>query len=130
MAQSRLFLLLAALLGASAMGMGAFATHSLRPQLSDRLLAIFETAARYQMYHALALLLVALLVTVVDGPSPWLTAAGWCFVAGVAVFSGSLYALSLTGISVLGAITPLGGLGLIGGWLCLAMAAFTTEALT
>lgn len=129
MAQNRLFLLLAALLGASAMGMGAFATHSLRPQLSERLLAIFETAARYQMYHALALLLVALLVTVVDVPSPWLTAAGWCFVAGVAVFSGSLYALSLTGISVLGAITPLGGLGLIGGWLCLAMAAFTTEAL-
>jgi uncharacterized membrane protein YgdD (TMEM256/DUF423 family) len=123
MATERLFVAIAAVLGGSAVAAGAFATHALKSQLSDRLLTIFETGVRYQMYHALALLLVAVLLGQGLGASGLLTLAGWAFVAGVAVFSGSLYALSLTGQNLLGAVAPLGGAALIVGWGCLAAAA-------
>ncbi|HIK44203.1 MAG TPA: DUF423 domain-containing protein [Leptolyngbyaceae cyanobacterium M65_K2018_010] len=120
----RLFLALAALLGGTAVAIGAFATHTLRSQLSPRLMEIFETGARYQMYHALALAVVALALGYQLGVPTWLAIAGWAFILGIVIFSGALYALSLSGISVLGAIAPLGGALLIVGWGCLAIAAW------
>jgi len=100
------------------------ATHAFKNQLSDRALAIFETAARYQMYHALALLLVALLLSRAESQT-FFAVGGWAFMTGTIIFSGSLYALSLTDIKWLGAITPLGGVALIIGWGCLAVAALS-----
>ena len=124
----RIFLAIASIFGAISVAAGAFASHALKEQLSERSLAIFETGARYQMYHALALLLVALLLTRADLPAPpTLAAAGIAFIAGVVIFSGSLYALSLSGIKWLGAITPFGGVALIVGWGCLAIAAFSSS---
>ena len=123
MTLERLFLALAALLGGSAVAAGAFATHPLRGQLSPRLLEVFETGARYQMYHALALALVALALKTSLGNGPWLMAGGWALVLGTVVFSGSLYALSLSGIGILGAVAPLGGGVLMAGWGCLVIAA-------
>ena len=123
----RLFLAIAAMLGGTAVAGGAFASHALKDQLSERLLAIFETAVRYQMYHALALFGVALLIQRVETDGTLFTVAGWAFIVGIAIFSGSLYALSLTGVKWLGAITPLGGVALIVGWGCLAIAAFSLK---
>lgn len=120
----RIFIAIAAILGGLSVAAGAFASHALREKLSERGLEIFETAARYQMYHAIALMLVALLLSRALVPQPTLVAAGWAFIIGIAIFSGSLYALSLTDIKVLGAITPLGGVAFIAGWGCLAIAAF------
>ncbi len=117
---TQLFITLAAILGGLSVAAGAFATHGLKATLSDRALEIFETAVRYQMYHAIALLIVALLLLRTD--STILVVTGWAFIVGIAVFSGSLYALSLTDIKILGAITPVGGAAFIVGWLCLAYA--------
>ncbi len=122
MTVERLFVAIAAMLGGTAVAAGAFATHALRAQLSDRLLTVFATGARYQMYHALALVLVALVRSQGLGSPGLLTTAGWAFVAGTAIFSGSLYALSLTGQAILGAVAPLGGAVLMAGWGCLAVA--------
>jgi len=104
-----------------AVAAGAFGAHGLRARLSPELLAAFETGARYQMYHALALLAVAWAAAQWPGPLP--RAAGWCFVAGTVLFSGSLYALALSGLRWFGAITPLGGVAFLAGWVCLGMAA-------
>jgi uncharacterized membrane protein YgdD (TMEM256/DUF423 family) len=104
------------------------ASHALRDKISDRSLEIFETAARYQMYHALALLLVGLLLSIYQqSEPPTLLASGWLFVIGIALFSGSLYALSLTNVKILGAIAPLGGAALIAGWGALAFAAWSLK---
>jgi uncharacterized membrane protein YgdD (TMEM256/DUF423 family) len=117
----RTFLLLGALAGFLAVAFGAFGAHALRSRLSPDMLAVFETGVRYQMYHALALLLVAATIPHLGG---WLVqAAGWLFVAGIVLFSGSLYLLAFTGVTVLGAITPLGGVAFLAGWACLAIAA-------
>jgi uncharacterized membrane protein YgdD (TMEM256/DUF423 family) len=116
------FLLIGALTGLLAVGIGAFGAHGLRGRLTPDMLAVFETGVRYHMYHALAILLVAALVGRMDG-GRLLPAAGWCFAAGIAIFSGSLYALALTGVTVLGAITPIGGLAFLAGWACLIIAA-------
>ncbi len=115
---------IAAILGGLAVASGAFASHALKEKLAERALEIFETGARYQMYHALALLLVALLLSRAEASQTPLMASGWAFVVGIALFSGSLYALSLSGIKWLGAITPLGGVAFIVGWGCLAIAAW------
>ena len=112
---------LGALLAGLAVAAGAFGAHGLRDRLPPDMLAIFETAVRYQMYHALALLVVGSLA----GQWPAGAVAGWCFVVGIAVFSGSLYVLSLTGVRWLGAITPLGGVAFLVGWAWLAWAAAT-----
>jgi uncharacterized membrane protein YgdD (TMEM256/DUF423 family) len=117
----RLFVMLGAASGFVAVAAGAFGAHALRTRLAPDLLAVFETAARYQMYHALALLAVAWAAARWPGPLPqW---AGWLFVVGTVLFSGSLYALALSGVRWLGAITPLGGAAFLAGWLCLALAA-------
>jgi len=94
-----------------AVGRGAFGAHALKARLSPEMLAIFETGVKYQVYHALALLLLAAL----RGPSK----AAWCFTAGIVIFSGSLYILALTGIRKFGAITPIGGVLFLAGWLIL-----------
>ncbi len=101
---------------------GAFGAHALKVRLDEKLLVTFETAARYQMYHALGLGLVGLLALVKPG-AQHLDAAGWSMLVGILLFSGSLYALALTGIRGLGAITPLGGVAFLAGWVLLAMAA-------
>lgn len=124
---TQIFLSVAAILGGLSVAVGAFATHALREQISKRSLEIFETGARYQMYHALALFLVALLISRTEFPQPTLVASGWLFIIGIAIFSGSLYALSLTGIKSFGAITPLGGTVLIAGWGALAFAAWNLK---
>lgn len=121
---SRIFLLIAAILGGLGVIAGALGTHALRGPLSERALEIFGTGIRYQMYHALALLLVGVLLLHVEPPRPFLVVTGVAFVLGTLIFSGSLYGLSLTGISGLGAITPIGGAVLIVGWGCLAIAAW------
>jgi uncharacterized membrane protein YgdD (TMEM256/DUF423 family) len=115
-----LFFRLGAASGLIAVAAGAFGAHGLRSRLTPEYLAVFETAARYQMYHALALLAVAWAVG--RWPSPLTVWAGWLFVAGTVLFSGSLYALALTGVRWLGAITPLGGVAFLVGWLCLGLA--------
>jgi uncharacterized membrane protein YgdD (TMEM256/DUF423 family) len=117
----RTFLLLGALGGFLAVAFGAFGAHALRSRLSPEMLAVFETGVRYQMYHALALLLVAATIPHLGG---WLVrTAGWLFTAGIVIFSGSLYLLAMTGVTILGAITPIGGLAFLAGWACLAIAA-------
>jgi uncharacterized membrane protein YgdD (TMEM256/DUF423 family) len=117
----RLFFSLGALSALISVAAGAFGAHALRARLSPEYLSVFETAARYQMYHALGLLAVAWVVGRWPGVLPqW---AGWLFVAGTVLFCGSLYALALTGARWLGAITPLGGIAFLGGWLCLFMSA-------
>lgn len=117
----RLFAVLGALNACLAVAAGAFAAHGLRDRLDPRQLEIFETGARYHMYHALALIAVAWLAS---RGAPGASAAGWSMVAGIAIFCGSLYALALTGIGRLGAITPLGGLAFLIGWAIFAYAAF------
>jgi uncharacterized membrane protein YgdD (TMEM256/DUF423 family) len=99
---------------------GAFGAHALRARLSPDLLDVFETAARYQMYHALGLFAAAWAVT--RWPGPWPVRAGWLFVVGTLLFSGSLYALALSGVRWLGAVTPFGGVAFLAGWICLVLA--------
>jgi uncharacterized membrane protein YgdD (TMEM256/DUF423 family) len=123
----RLFLAIAAGFGGLAVAMGAFASHALKDRLTERSIEIFETASRYQMYHALALLLVGLWLSRSEPTSTLLTVTGFAFIVGVLLFSGSLYALSLSGIKWLGAITPLGGVAFLVGWGCLAIAAFSNQ---
>jgi uncharacterized membrane protein YgdD (TMEM256/DUF423 family) len=122
----RTFGTLGALSALLAVGAGAFGAHALRQRLPPDLLAVFETAARYQMYHALALLFVA--VAAARGGGQALDLAGWLFLAGTVLFSGSLYVLALSGIRWLGAITPLGGLALLLGWLALAWSCWKAGA--
>ena len=117
----RFFFSLGAISAFLAVAAGAFGAHALRSRISMGDLAIFETAARYQMYHALGLLGVAWATVRWPGTLPQL--AGWLFVVGTLLFSGSLYALALTGARWLGAITPLGGAAFLGGWILLALAA-------
>ena len=117
----RIFLVMGSASAFVAVAAGAFGAHALKSRVSSEMLAVFEVGVRYQMYHALALLACAWAAG--RWPGALTTAAGWLFVAGTLVFSGSLYALSLTGLRGLGAITPLGGVALLAGWACLAAAA-------
>ncbi len=121
MEPARMFLALGSLSAFLGVAAGAFGAHALKSRLTPDLLAVFETGARYQLYHALALLAVAWAST--QFPGAWIRWAGWCFAGGTLLFSGSLYALALSGVRVLGAITPFGGLLFLAGWLCLALAA-------
>ena len=117
----RTFLLAGAVAGLIAVAFGAFGAHALREKLTPEMLAVFETGVRYQMYHALALLLTAALLPKTTGAA--IVYAGWLFVAGIVLFSGSLYLLAVTGITILGAVTPIGGVAFLAGWALLAMSA-------
>ena len=119
---ARAWLLLAAFFAFSGVGLGAFAAHALKGQLSSEYLAVFQTGVHYQMLHALALLGLALLAR--QSPGRWLAAAGKLFALGIVLFSGSLYALALSGVTALGMITPLGGMAFLLGWLCLGVHAW------
>jgi uncharacterized membrane protein YgdD (TMEM256/DUF423 family) len=123
----KLFLMFAAFFGASAVGLGAFAAHGLRGQLSDKLLGTFQTGVEYQMYHALALLAVGIVARF--WPSSALSIAGGLFIAGVLLFSLSLYGLALGGPRILGPITPIGGVCFIGGWIAFAVACWRLPSL-
>jgi uncharacterized membrane protein YgdD (TMEM256/DUF423 family) len=104
-----------------AVAAGAFGAHALKARLAPDLLAVFETGARYHLSHALALLAVGFLAQ--QRPGPLTEASGWTLFAGIVLFSGSLYVLALTGVRWLGAVTPLGGLGFLAGWVLFALAA-------
>jgi len=117
----RTFILIGALAGFLGVALGAFGAHGLRSRLSAEMLAVFETGVRYQMYHALALVLVCALASTL---TPRLAAiAGWSFITGMLLFSGSLYLLALTDVRMLGAVTPFGGIAFLVGWAALAYAA-------
>lgn len=119
----KLFFGLASILGGLAVALGAFGAHALDGRVEARLLEVFETGVRYHFYHALAL--VAVVVAIGRWPSSSLpTVAGWLFVAGIVVFSGSLYLMTFTGMRWLGAITPIGGVAFIAGWAFLALTAW------
>ena len=118
----RVFFAIGALSAFVGVAAGAFGAHGLKSRLDADMLAIFETGVRYQMYHAFALLAVAWAAS--RWPAGAAGAAGWCFVAGIVIFSGTLYALALGGPRWLGAITPIGGVAFLAGWLCLAWAAW------
>lgn len=116
------FFLLGSIAAGIAVALGAFGAHALKTRLSPELLQTFETGVRYHMYHALALFAVAFAISKWPASS-WPVAAGWLFVIGIVVFSGSLYLLAVSGVKWLGAITPIGGVAFIAGWLCLIMTA-------
>jgi len=116
------FLMLAAFFGFTGVALGAFAAHGLKSRLTAEYLAIFHTGVTYQLVHTLALLGVALLATQI--PGRLITWAGVSFAIGILLFSGSLYLLTMTGISKLGIITPFGGLAFLVGWFCLGLAAW------
>lgn len=117
----RLFFAAGSVAGLVGVALGAFGAHALKARLAPEALATFEIGVRYQMYHALAL--VAAAWACAKWPGAWASASGWLFIGGIVVFSGSLYVLVLTGTKWLGAVTPVGGLALMAGWVCLAVAA-------
>ncbi|AKU92795.1 DUF423 domain-containing protein [Vulgatibacter incomptus] len=117
----KLWLALGAINALVSVAAGAFGAHGLRQRLGPDLLAIFETGARYQMYHALGLLALGLLVR--HGRTGLSTATGWTMFAGIVIFSGSLYLLALTGVRGFGAITPIGGLAFLIAWALFAAVA-------
>ncbi|MBC3950334.1 DUF423 domain-containing protein [Pseudomonas folii] len=118
----RSFLMLAAFFGFTGVALGAFAAHALKSRLSPEYLAIFHTGVLYQLIHALAILGVAVLAAQL--PGRLMTWAGFSFALGIVLFSGSLYMLTLTGISKLGIITPFGGLAFLVGWALLGLTAW------
>jgi uncharacterized membrane protein YgdD (TMEM256/DUF423 family) len=123
---SSLFFVLGALFAFVAVAGGAFGAHSLKAILAPDLLAVFETGIRYQMYHALALLAVGWAAH--QYPQASFHISGWLFVAGIVLFSGSLYVLALSGVRWLGAITPLGGVLLLAGWAVFAWQAWQQKS--
>jgi uncharacterized membrane protein YgdD (TMEM256/DUF423 family) len=118
----RTFFIIGVIFAGLAVALGAFGAHGLSSRLSPERLETFETGARYQMYHALALLAVAWALANWPQVEKLLSAGGWLFVVGNVLFSGSLFLLSVTGFRWLGAITPLGGVAYVVGWLCLLLA--------
>ena len=121
---NRTFLLIGALYGFLGVTFGACGAHALRNRLSPDMLSVFETGVRYQMYHAFAILLVAAAMGHF-GNARLLGIAGWLFTAGVVLFSGSLYALALSDVRILGAVTPIGGLLFLAGWAALIVFALS-----
>lgn len=120
----KLFIIAGAINGFLAVAFGAFGAHALKERLSEKYLAVWETAVQYQMFHALALVAIGILMSSkLLGSVPSLSAAGYLILAGIVIFSGSLYVLSLTGIGILGAITPIGGVAFLAGWIMLIVAA-------
>ena len=118
--KNRNILLAGAAFMALAVLFGAFGAHALKTHLSPEMMQIYKTGVEYHFYHALGLLLIGLIGYQVD--SKWLHWSGILLVAGIILFSGSLYALSVSGLKTLGAITPIGGLSFVAGWICLIIA--------
>ncbi len=118
---AKLWLLLGSAYGFVAVALGAFGAHGLRARLTPDMLAVWKTGVEYQFYHALALLAVGVLVRNAVNAGA-LQIAGLCFAAGILLFSGSLYALALSGVRILGAVTPVGGVLFLAGWICLFVA--------
>lgn len=117
------FIIAGAVNAAIAVAFGAFGAHALKDRLTEHYLAIWETAVQYQMFHAIGLILIGILMnSSILGPSTQLSWAGYLILAGIVIFSGSLYILSLSGIGILGAITPIGGVAFITGWIMLIIA--------
>jgi len=119
---ARLFFIIGSILGGIAVTTGAFGAHGLKNHVPSEALGTWDTAARYQMYHALALLVVAISIKTWPSGAKLFGTGGWFFIAGVLLFSGSLYTLVLTGIKQLGAITPIGGVLFVVGWFLLVLA--------
>ena len=118
----RVFILLASFFGFTAVALGAFAAHGLQTFLPPDMVAVFETGVRYQMYHSFALFAVACLIKIF--PGRFWGIAGWCFTAGIVLFSGSLYVLALLELRSLGMVTPFGGLCFLAGWFVLGIGGF------
>jgi uncharacterized membrane protein YgdD (TMEM256/DUF423 family) len=125
MSAAKLWLALGALYGLLGVALGAFGAHALKARLTGELLPIWKTAVEYHFWHALALVLVGVLA--LQRPGAALNVAGGAFALGVLIFSGSLYALALSGVRGLGAVTPIGGVLLIVGWAALLWAAVTSR---
>ncbi len=117
--RGRQILALGAVLAGLAVATGAFGAHMLRPRLTERMMEVFETGVRYHMFHSLALLFSGWAVTQYE--SSIFQKAAWAFCAGIFIFSGSLYVLALSEIRWLGAMTPIGGIFFLTGWVCLAV---------
>ena len=121
-ATAKLFIFLGALAGAAGVALGAFGAHALKARLSADMLAVWQTAVQYHFWHALALIAIGILIALALPGSALLRWAGWLMVAGILLFSGSLYALALSGVRSLGAVTPFGGVAWIAAWVLLAVA--------
>jgi uncharacterized membrane protein YgdD (TMEM256/DUF423 family) len=121
----RLWIVIGAVSAFVSVAAGAFGAHALKARLTQDMLTIFETGNRYQMYHSLGLIAVGLFAA--HRPSGLLTNAGWAMLVGILLFSGSLYALALSGVRALGAITPIGGVGFLVGWVLFALAAWRQQ---
>lgn len=123
---ARLFLALGSIAALLAVAIGAFGAHGLKARIAPELMAVYKTGVEYHFYHALGLILVGLAALHLT-ESTWLKAAGWSMLAGIVLFSGSLYLLALTDLGWLGAITPLGGLAFLAGWGLFAAAIITAR---
>ncbi|MBI3570845.1 MAG: DUF423 domain-containing protein [Gammaproteobacteria bacterium] len=121
MTDARWFLLLGAANAALAVLLGAFGAHSLKAHLAADMLAVYQTGLQYHLFHALGLLAVGFALKQI-GDSVWLRRSGWLMLAGIFIFSGSLYLLSITGLRWLGAVTPLGGIAFMAAWILFAVA--------
>lgn len=116
----KLFLLIGVINGFLAVALGAFGAHGLEGKISEKALKTWEKAVNYQMFHTMAIFIVGLIMARVQGGG--LTAAGWLFLSGIVLFSGSLYLYSTTGIRTFAMITPIGGLAFLAGWIALGIA--------
>jgi uncharacterized membrane protein YgdD (TMEM256/DUF423 family) len=120
----KFFIIAGAINGFLAVALGAFGAHLLEGRVADKYLSTWGTAVQYQMFHALALVAIGILMSSkILGHVSQLNVAGYLILAGIVIFSGSLYVLSLTGISILGAVTPIGGVAFLAGWIMLIVAA-------
>lgn len=126
---ANIFLFLGSINAFLAVVLGAFGAHALKNKLSEKMLNAFETGVHYHLIHAVALIVVAILIKSTTSTSSLPTWSGWLLVSGIVLFSGSLYALSLSGITRLGIITPLGGVAFLAGWLILAIYAISSKPL-
>lgn len=126
---ANIFLFLGSINAFLAVALGAFGAHALKNKLSEKMLNAFETGVHYHLIHAIALIVIAILIKSTTSTSSLPTWSGWLLVSGIVLFSGSLYALSLSGITRLGIITPLGGVAFLAGWLILAIYAISSKPL-
>jgi len=125
---AKLFLVLGCIAALLAVALGAFGAHALKARIAPELMAVYKTGVEYHFYHALGLILVGLAATQLPD-SAYLRGAGWAMLAGIVLFSGSLYLLALTGISWLGAITPVGGVAFLAAWALFALAILNAQGI-